>query len=111
MVAAYSGVHLWAKAASTAGWPAPDAVLAKVRGMSFDGPGGTIQVDPQNSHVWRPWRIGKVRADGLVDVVAESAESVPPDPYPHTRTRAQWDQFLNDLYIGWNGRWQAPAGP
>lgn len=111
MAAAYGGVHLWARAANAAGQATPDLVLAKIRGMSFAGPGGTVRVDAENQHVWQPWRIGKVRADGLVDVVAESAESVHPDPYPYTRTRAQWDQFLNDLYIGWNGRWQAPVSP
>jgi urea transport system substrate-binding protein len=108
MAAAYSGVHLWARAVEKAGKPDPDAVLAALRGASFAGPGGEVRIDPENLHAWQPWRIGKVRADGLVDVVASSPGAVAPDPFPPTRTRPQWDRFLNDLYVGWNGRWQAP---
>jgi urea transport system substrate-binding protein len=108
MAAAYSGVHLWAQAATAAGAAHPDAVLTKLRGSSFAGPGGTVRIDPVNQHAWQPWRIGKVRADGLVDVVAASPESIGPNPFPDTRTRPEWERFLNELYIGWNGRWQAP---
>jgi urea transport system substrate-binding protein len=111
MAAAYSGVHLWAQAANAAGGTDPDAVLTKLRGSSFAGPGGTVRIDPVNQHTWQPWRIGKVRADELVDVVAGSPDSVAPDPFPGTRARAEWERFLNELYVGWNGRWQAPPPP
>jgi urea transport system substrate-binding protein len=111
MAAAYAGVHLWAQAAAAAGKADPDAVVAKVRGASFAGPGGMIRIDPENQHAWQPWRIGKVRADGSVDVVAGTNDSIAPNPFPNTRTRAEWERFLNELYVGWNGRWQAPANP
>jgi urea transport system substrate-binding protein len=110
MVAAYSGVHLWANAASAAKSIEPSAVVAAVRGREFDGPGARIKIDPDNLHAWRPVRIGKVQPDGSVAIVlgAGSATPVRPVPFPPTRTPVEWDQFLQRWYLDWGGRWQAP---
>jgi urea transport system substrate-binding protein len=108
MAAAYSGVHLWAKAAVAAGSADPDAVLKTVRGLEFDGPGARVAIDPANLHARLPVRVGKVQPDGAVRVVGGSDEPVPPVPFPSTRTRAEWDHFLRDLHMRWGGRWQAP---
>jgi urea transport system substrate-binding protein len=111
MAAAYGGVHLWAKAVTAAGTPDPGAVVAAAGGQEYSGPGGVIRVDPETRHAWQPWRIGRIRADGQVDLVAGSDGSVRPDPFPPTRTRPQWEQFLTELQFRWDGRWQAPAKP
>lgn len=108
MAAAYSGVHLWARAATAAKGTDPSAVLAAVRGLEFDGPGARVRVDPDNLHAWLPVRVGKVRPNGDVAVVGGSDEPVRPVPFPGTRTRAEWDHFLSDLQMRWGGRWQAP---
>jgi urea transport system substrate-binding protein len=109
MAAAYSGVHLWAAAAAAAGDPAPEGVVAAARGREFTGPAGLIRIDPQNLHAWRPWMIGRVGSDGAVRVVARSAGIVRPEPYPGTRPRDDWERFLNDLKLKWDGGWQAPS--
>jgi len=113
MAAAYTGVHLWAKAVAAAGSAEPDAVTPAVGGLEFPGPGGNVKIDPENRHAWLPVRIGRVRADGLVDVVrgAGSEAGIRPVPFPTTRTRGQWEQFLTELQFRWDGRWQAPAKP
>jgi urea transport system substrate-binding protein len=111
MAAAYTGVHLWAKAAGAAGAADPGAVAAAVCGAEYAGPRGLVRIDPETRYAWLPWRIGRVRADGQVDVIAASGASIRPVPFPPTRPRADWDRFLNDLYIGWDGRWQAPVAP
>jgi urea transport system substrate-binding protein len=111
MAAAYAAVHVWAKGVAAAGQPDPAAVMPHVRGQSFRGPAGELRVDPENQHVWQPARIGRIRPDGQVTVVAGGAESLRPDPYPPTRSRQAWERFLSDLYVGWDGRWQAPAKP
>jgi len=59
-------------------------------------------------HAWLPVRIGRIRADGTVQLVQESARPVRPEPFPATRRREDWDRFLNDLFVTWDGRWQAP---
>jgi urea transport system substrate-binding protein len=111
MVAAYTGVHLWAKAVAKAGTIDPEVVTEAVGGVEFEGPSGRIMIDPENRHAWRPWRVGQVRADGTVEVVTASTGSVRADPFPATRTRHEWERLLTGLYVGWGGRWQAPAQP
>jgi urea transport system substrate-binding protein len=113
MAAAYTGVHMWAKAANTAAKVDPDTVLPKLLGASFNAPGGTVKIDPMNRHLWQPWRIGKVRAGGEIEVVASSPSSVAvaPAPFPNTRPRGEWERFLEVLYIDWGNQWQAPSVP
>jgi urea transport system substrate-binding protein len=109
LAAAYSGVHLWAKAATAADSLEPGAVTKAIRGVSFNGPVGEVKIDPDTLHCWLPVRIGRIRPDGVVDLVDESAGPIRPEPYPPSRTKAEWDRFLNNLYLGWDGRWQAPG--
>lgn len=111
MVSAYSAVHVWAQAVRAAESPEAAAVVKKVRGQRFDGPLGNIYVDAENQHVWQPAWIGRVRADGQLDLVGGSAECLKPEPWPATRTRQVWERFLNDLYVGWDGHWQPPEKP
>ncbi|HVL11750.1 MAG TPA: transporter substrate-binding protein [Gemmata sp.] len=108
LAAAYCGVHLWARAANACGRLDPQAVTSALRGMTFDGPAGVIRIDPDTMHAWLPVRIGRIRADGTVQLVQESARPVRPEPFPATRRREDWDRFLNDLFVTWDGRWQAP---
>jgi urea transport system substrate-binding protein len=109
MAAAYTGVHLWAKAATAAGGPDSTAVLKAVRGQTFDGPDGPVKIDPDTLSAWLPVRIGKVQPDGTVQVEGGSKELIRPDPFPPPKTRREWEQFLHKLQDGWDGRWQAPA--
>ncbi len=108
MTAAYVGVHIWAKAAVKAGTPDPAQVAKAVGGIEFEGPGGLIRIDPENQHAWRVWRVGRIRADGTVEVMDQSAGSVRADPFPSTRHRRDWDRLLTDLYLEWGMNWQAP---
>jgi urea transport system substrate-binding protein len=110
MAAAYSGVHIWAKAATAAQSVDVAAVVAAVRGTEFDGPRARIKIDAENQHTWLPVRIGKVQPSGAVALVPGAGSEVPvrPVPFPPTRTRAAWDQFLQNLHLEWGGRWQAP---
>ena len=50
-------------------------------GLSFDAPQGKVTVDPDNLHSYLTPRIGKTRADGLLDVVDQYAEPLVPLPY------------------------------
>lgn len=110
MAAAYSGVHLWAKAATAANSPAPSDVLAKVRGLTFEGPRGRVTIDPESRHAWLPVRVGKVQPSGAVALVAGAGSDAPvrPVPFPPSRTPAAWNSFLRKLEMDWNGKWQAP---
>ncbi len=110
MAAAYSGVHLWAKAATAANSAAPSDVLAAVRGLEFDGPRGRIKIDPENQHAWLPVRVGKVRPSGEVALEPGAGSETPirPMPFPPARSRDEWNSFLRGLEMKWGGKWQAP---
>jgi len=110
MATAYAGVHLWASAANKAGSTDQVKVREALGGMSFDGPAGTVTVDPDNFHLRQPVRIASVQPDGGLKVVfaADGGRPVKPEPFPPTRTPAQWDRFLKELQVEYGGKWLAP---
>jgi urea transport system substrate-binding protein len=84
--AGYFGVYLWKamveKANSTA---VADVKSAAATGeISFAAPEGQIKVDGDTQHTWKIVRIGKIRADGLIDEVWSSGKAVEPDPFLKT---------------------------
>jgi urea transport system substrate-binding protein len=111
MAAAYTGVHLWAAAAGTAGSTNPAKVRAALGGMTFDGPAGHVTVDPDTYHLWQPVRIARVQPDGSLRQVfaADGGKPVKPEPFPTTRPRSEWDRFLKELQVEYGGKWMAPS--
>jgi len=110
--AAYSGVHVWAKAVVKVGTTNPSEVHEACRGMEFEGPRARITIDKDTFHAWLPVRIGRIRRDGQVDLVAGAGSEKPIAPilFPKTRTEEQWRQFLQGLTAEWQGKWQPPEG-
>ena len=45
---------------------------------------GVVTVDGDNQHLYKPVRIGKVNAEGLIDEVSATSSAVKPDPYLST---------------------------
>jgi urea transport system substrate-binding protein len=82
METAYSQVYLWKQAVEQARSTEVDKVLEAIRGQEFNTPEGKIKVDDQNHHTWKPIRIGKITQDRQFEIVFESKEWIPPDPYP-----------------------------
>ncbi len=81
MEAGYFGVYLWAAAVKKAGSTDIAAVKKAAPGISFDSPGGKVTIDGDWQHVYKTVRIGKIRADGLIDEVFATDAPVKPDPY------------------------------
>lgn len=72
------GWHLWAMAVEQAGTTEKDAVIEALEsGLSFDGPGGTVVLDPPTHHLVKDVHIGIGDGDGGFEIV-ESFEQVPP---------------------------------
>ena len=109
MVAAYNSVQLWAQAVRESETTDVRQVRAALRHQSLNAPEGIIAVDPETQHTWRPVFIGRIRPDGQVDVVWSSRTAVRPMPFPISRSRLEWEQFVADLYRGWGGRWANPV--
>ncbi|MHB1426304.1 MAG: transporter substrate-binding protein [Gemmataceae bacterium] len=108
METAYFSVHLWAQAVQAAGSLETRAVRASLKGRLMEAPEGTVRIDRDTLYTWRVMRIGRVNSDGQFEIIKDTEWAIQPEPFPFTRPRGEWKKFLNDLYIGWDKRWQAP---
>jgi urea transport system substrate-binding protein len=106
MEAAYFGVFLWAQVVNIIETDKAAEVISSLNLQSFNAPEGIVCIDKENQHTWKKVRIGKARKDGQFDIVWESERLIQPNPYPITRTKNEWDQFLESLYQGWEQNWQ-----
>ena len=82
--AAYISVNLWALAAKKAGSVDVEKIKAAMAGIEFAAPEGTVTVHATNHHISKTVRVGKIRADALIDEIYATAAPVPPDPYLET---------------------------
>lgn len=105
----YFSILLWVQAVKDAGSPHPKAVLNTIQGQSMIAPEGYVYIDPENLHTWRHIRIGKVRPDGLFDIIWSSEEPVRPVPYPIYRSLLAWNGFLSSMYLAWGEKWANPG--
>jgi urea transport system substrate-binding protein len=94
MEAAYAQVYLWKLAAEKAESFDVEAIRdAFASNVEFSAPGGKLRLDPKTFHTFKKCRIGRARDDGQFDIVYQSPDLIPPDPYP------------NAAFPGWNCDW------
>ena len=105
----YTAVKLWAQAVREAGTSDVVQVRSSMRSQSTLAPEGVVSIDRQTNHAWLPVRIGQIRPDGQFEIVWDSQRAVRPVPFPLTRSRADWEQFVRDLYQSWGRRWSRPV--
>lgn len=79
--AGYDAVYLWKAAVEKAGTTDVDAVREAAGGITFAAPEGTITIDGDNQHMYKPVRIGKINEEGLIDEIWATEEPIKPDPY------------------------------
>jgi len=78
---AYAQVRLFALALEAAGTLDTQRLVDAAQGLSYEAPEGSIQIDPENNHTWLTPRIGRLRKDGVFDIVWQAKSAVKPDPY------------------------------
>jgi urea transport system substrate-binding protein len=105
MEAAYSGVHLWAQAAGAANSDDVAAIRRLLPNQHFSAPGGAVQIDAENQHTWKIMRLARIVDRGQFSIVWSSEKPIRPEPYPKSRSVAEWHEFLRGLHNGWGGRW------
>jgi urea transport system substrate-binding protein len=110
METAYIGVKLWAMAANEAQSLDPKKIRRALLNQRTKGPGGDIRINAETQYSTRTPRIGQIQADGSFKIAWTAPEPVRPDPYPNSRTPEAWRNFLQDMYVGWGNRWEAPQG-
>ncbi|MFM7127847.1 MAG: urea ABC transporter substrate-binding protein [bacterium] len=106
--ASYNSVYFWAQAVREAESTSLEAVRNTIRHQSLDAPEGIVSIDFDTNHTWRPSYIAQARADGQFDIRWTSDNPLRPVPFPNTRTRPEWNRFLNDLFVKWNRTWSNP---
>lgn len=117
MEAAYAGVFLWAQAVKAAGSDIPQEIRRAIVNESIEGPGSLLKIDPSNNHAWKMFRVGKIvgnpaTEEGLhIEIVNSSEKAIPPEPFPPTRTRAEWEALLQFLYGQWKNNWVNEVRP
>lgn len=82
--AGYISVKLWALAVEKAQSIEVDKVRAAAGGISYNAPEGKVTINGKNQHIAKTVRIGKIRADGLIDEISATPAPVEPDPYLET---------------------------
>ncbi len=103
--AAYFGVYLFAQAVEKANSDDVLAVRDAAKGQVVYAPEGEVMIDPDSQHVYRTARIGQIRNDGQFDIVWSSDTPIKPEPYPHYKSKREWEDFLEGLYNGWGKHW------
>jgi len=99
MEAAYIAVYLWKAAVEKAGTADDlEKVRAAAYGATFDAPGGMVTMNA-NHHISKIVRIGKVREDGLFEIVQATPQPVVPIP---------WNQYVAETK-GFACDWSDPA--
>lgn len=106
---AYNSVRLWAQAVIEGKTDEVATVRRLIGHQSYNAPEGIVTIDAETHHAWRPVHIGKIRPDGQFDIEWSSAKPVRPLPFPESRTRHQWETFVDTLFQGWGRRWANPA--
>ncbi|MEL6161531.1 MAG: urea ABC transporter substrate-binding protein [Cyanobacteria bacterium J06627_32] len=97
MESAYTMVHLWAQSVRQANSLDTSAVRTAAYGQTFQAPGGTVTIQP-NHHLTKPVHIGKVREDGLFDILWTANADIA--PYPWSQRLEASEGFICD--------WQDP---
>ncbi|REK08624.1 MAG: serine/threonine protein kinase [Planctomycetota bacterium] len=109
MEAAYIGVKLWADAVRQAESDKPDDIRRAFVDQKINAPEGEVKIDPATQHAFKTPRIGKVDESGQFRREWADVEPRPPVPYPKTRSKEAWQEFLANLYAGWGEQWAAPS--
>jgi urea ABC transporter urea binding protein len=109
MESAYSGVYLWAQAVRQAGSDDVRAIRKALAGQRYDAPGGPVEVEPTLLNTYKYARVGQIKPNGQFEIVYTSPAPLPPEPYPKSRTRQQWNAYLEQLCASWGGHWENPG--
>lgn len=108
MESAYFSVYLWAAAVKAAHSSQPISVVEAIKGHGYYAPEGMVTIDKKNLHTWKTVRIAQINKNGQFKIIWDSIHPVKPKPYPASRTKAEWQEYVERLFQQWNSHWVAP---
>lgn len=109
MESAYVGVNIWARAIKDANNFKSEKIHQTLLGLSFNAPEGLVLIDEENHYMWKNAKIGRIKDDGMFEIVWQSDGPIHPKPYPGYRSEEEWDNFIYELYKNWNETWSNPG--
>jgi len=86
-------------------------IRERLAGQAFEAPGGKTRIDPGNHHCYKPFYLGKITDGSTVQIVKSITEPIRPEPFPATRTRAEWEALVEYLSKNWGGSFVNPGKP
>lgn len=92
MESAYYTVYLWKQAVEKAQSTQTNLVIPALHNQAFDAPQGLIHIAENSLQTWQFARIGKIRSDKQFTILWSSEKAIKPEPYPPTRTVAEWNE-------------------
>lgn len=97
MESSYVGVHLWAQAVLNQKSATPQTVNSQgLLRQSYVAPSGIVSLDRNTRHLWKMFRVGKVRPDGQFDIITSSKLPLRPAPWPMYRTKDEWQTMVKN---------------
>ena len=70
-----------------------------------------VCIDLSNHFSSKEFELGRLGAQNQMEIVKTGYEVMPPIPYPGSRTRAEWNVFLDSLHTKWDNNWANPHKP
>lgn len=119
MEAAYFGVYLWREAVDEIQSVAPEKVLSAItkKNITYLAPEGFVGLEENITFTSKKVRIGQVNKEGKNEILWSSLNVVAPKPYPNetllfkylpqSKSKEQWNQYLEQLYKSWGNTWSA----
>lgn len=114
MESAYTSVYLWAQAVTAAGTDNVARIRERLAGQTFDAPGGPTKIDPGNHHCYKRFYLGQIKQmkqDLEVNIIHSIHDPIRPEPFPPSRTRAEWEAAVEKLQKNWGGTDVNPGKP
>jgi urea transport system substrate-binding protein len=108
VTASFNSVQFWAQAVREAESTNVEAVVNAIGHQSLDAAEGIVSIDSETKYTWRPVYIGKAQSDGQFQIVWSSEMSIRPVPYPPSRSKKDWEEYLQNLYSSWDNTWANP---
>jgi urea transport system substrate-binding protein len=105
MAAAYAGMHMWARAVDAANSDKVEDIRRAMVKQKFEAPEGLVTIDPVSQRAVRMARVGQILPELEFEVVWTSPKPIFPVALPSTRTRAQWEAYIESLYVSWGSHW------
>jgi urea transport system substrate-binding protein len=102
----YAGVYLLAQAIRQSPQLNPLSIRENMLRQSIASPAGVMYIDPVNANTWRSVFINRINQQGISELVWTSNVPIEPNAYPDFKTKAEWDFFEYQLFVGWGNAWE-----